>query len=130
MWTTGALGMKSPATLQRTVWWTICTRFGKRANEENKLMRWDDVIVEKNAANQKYLTLNERITKTRQGDDCHDVIGTIKVFEDKENPDQCPVAIFEKYEEKRPKELRKFGSDFYLQPKYYTSEKEIETDSV
>ena len=68
MWNKKALGCPSPKMLQQTIWWILCTRFGKRANKENYDMRWGDLKVRKNADGLKYLVCGERATKTRHGE--------------------------------------------------------------
>ena len=40
MWESGALGSGTPETLQHTMWWIVNTRFGKRVNKENEVMKW------------------------------------------------------------------------------------------
>ena len=128
MWDKRALGCNSPRTLQHTVWWIMCTRFGKRANKENYDMRWGDVEVRENEDGRQYLINKERSTKTRQGDNISDIKNEIKVFEDKEKPEYCPVQIFNKYENRRPADMCLPESNFYLQPKAYSSPETMEKD--
>ena len=130
MWEKGALGSQSPKTLQNTIWWIMCTRFGKRGNKENYDMRWGDVQVQSNADGTKYLTCNERETKTRQGHDVKEVREEIKVYEDTEELQYCPVRMFELYAQKRPVEMLEPGSKFYLQPKFFTNQESMEQESV
>ena len=96
MWQTGALGSEYPKSLQQTMWWIMCTRFGKRGNEENRTLQWGDDRVEKSATGLKYLVSKERVTKTRPDDNCSDVTSHVKVFEEKGDP-ACPVAIFDPF---------------------------------
>ena len=128
MWDKRALGCNSPHTLQHTVWWIMSTRFGKRANKENYDMRWGDVEVRENEDGRQYLINKERSTKTRQGDNISDIKNEIKVFEDKEKPEYCPVQIFNKYENRRPADMCLPESNFYLQPKAYSSPETMEKD--
>ena len=100
MWDSGALGDGTPTALQHTIWWIMCTRFGKRANKENYCMEWGDIIVSRNDTGRKFLTVSERATKTRQG--CSsEVREVIRVFEDQEEPNFCPVRQFEAFSGKR-----------------------------
>ena len=117
IWKGEALGDSSPRTLQHTMWWINCTRFGKRANLENYKMKWGDVKVEQNKDGVKYLTSRERETKTRQGQTTNDTKDLIRVYADPEQPQYCPVTIFEAFKSHRPSEMCKDGSPFYLQPK-------------
>jgi hypothetical protein len=130
MWDKEALGASSPKTLQQTMWWVLCTRFGKRANKENHDMRWGDLEVKKNPNGIKYLVNTERATKTRQGNDTSEVKEVIKVYEDREQPQYCPVLLFEKYKSRRPEEMCQQGSPFYLQPKVYTTQTAMEMDAI
>ena len=127
MWQTGALGSGSPKSLQQTMWWIMCTRFGKRGNEENRTLQWGDVRVEKSATGLKYPVSKERVTKTRQGDNCSDVTSHVKVFEEKGDP-ACPVLLFETFATRRPEEMRQNGTPFYLQPKFYSSVDQMQKD--
>ena len=60
MWDSEALRDGTPTALQHTIWWIICTRFGKRANKENYCMEWEDIIVDRNDTGWKFLTVSER----------------------------------------------------------------------
>ena len=130
MWESGALGSSSPQTLQHTMWWIMCTRFGMRANKENHQLMWGDLEVQKNSSGRKYLVVNERLTKTRQGTVTSEVKEVIRVFEDKEKPEYCPVQMFEKFAAKRPAQMLKQGTKFYLQPKFFKSVSSMEKDPV
>ena len=68
----------------------------------------------------------ERVTKTRQGDNCSDVTSHVNIFE-KGDP-ACPVAIFETFSTKRLEETRQNGTAFYLQPKFYSSVDQMQKD--
>ena len=129
MWDKEALGCSSPKTLQQTIWWIFCTRFGKRANKENYDMRWGDLKVRENAQGLKYLVCGERATKTRQGN-TSDVQEVIKVYEDRDEPTYCPDRLFEQFTAKRPQEMCCDGAAFYLQPKFYTSKAAMESDQI
>ena len=61
---------------------------------ENMTVQWGDIEQGTSPEGLKYITYNERATKTRQGDDVKDVKNSIRVFEDVENPQFCPVATF------------------------------------
>ena len=56
MWSSGALRSGSPENLQYTMWWIINTRFGKRVNKENHVIRWGDVALNTNSMGTTYLT--------------------------------------------------------------------------
>ena len=114
MWESGALGCDSPKSLLHPMWWVVNTRFGKRVNTENVSMRWGDIKPCVSTTGQKYLTYNERETKTRQGDDVSDVKDSIRVFQDPDGGKYCPVSIYETYARKRPQDACNPTSRFYL----------------
>ena len=133
MWDQGAIGCSSPRTLQHSMWWVMSTRFGKRANKENVdkyPMRWGDVSVKKNADGLQYFVANERNTKTRQGDAPNEVKEVIRVYEDREEPAYCPVSMYQLYASKRPKDMCKSESRFYLQPKSFSSKEAMAKEEV
>jgi hypothetical protein len=130
MWSSGGLGGSDPQSLQQTLWWIMCTRFGLRANKENYSLRWGDVKLKSNASGTKYLTLNERDSKTRQGNDCANIRSTIKVFADPDNIDNCPVQLYEKFQSKRPAEMCTATSNFYLQPKIFSTNSKVEKEPI
>ena len=127
MWKKGALGDSSPSTLQHTMWWIMCTRFGLRANKENYDLKWGDLqLVESETDSGKnYLVLpKERTTKTRSGADVGEVREEIRVYEDEEEPKYCPVRMYSLYAKKRPSSMNSPGSNFYLQPKQFLAGKQ------
>ena len=130
MWSSGALGTENPESLQHTVWWILCTRFGVRANAENHNLRWGDFAIKTNMNGQRYLTMNERSTKTRQGEDTTNLKDAIKVFEDVDNPSSCPVNVFETFKRKRPSEMCQPDSHLYLQPKFFSNKSHMIADPV
>jgi hypothetical protein len=130
MWEKGALGADSPDALQQTMWWIMCTRFGKRANKENREMKWGDIQVKTNAAGLRYLVNNERETKTRHGQTDDDAREQIRVYEDQEHPEYCPVTLFNLYVSKRPTEMCEPNSNFYLQPKKYRDINSMTADPI
>ena len=116
-------------TLQHTVWWIACTRFGMRANQENHDAKWGDMQLKENDGI-KYLIINERTTKTRQGGYAKIFKQQIRVYGDIVNPARCPVNIFMKYGEKRPHSMLQLGAPFYLQPKKFTTTSSAEGVNV
>ena len=130
MWSSGALGSGSPESLQYTMWWIINTRFGKRVNKENHAIRWGDVGLNTNSMGTKYLTLNERETKTRQGDAVADVKGPINVYADVDQPEYCPIRHYELFKQRRPQDMLTSDARFYLQPKKFMSEEAAKKEAI
>jgi hypothetical protein len=128
MWSTGALDAGSPKILQHTISWLVCTRFGLRANTKKHSLRWGDMKVSTNNAGMKYLPLNARSTKPRQGEDCANRNTSVKVFEDKDQKYSCPVALYEMYAKKRPRYILEADSKCYLQ--WFASNSTMMNDSV
>jgi hypothetical protein len=121
LWAKGSLGDGSPEALQHSIWWIMDTRFGVRANTENHKMEWGDLSIGRNSEGRKYLVRNERDTKTRTGEAISEHRENIRVYEDVEHSEFCPVRLFEEYACRRPQEYCQPESSLYIQPKKFKS---------
>jgi len=62
-----------------------------------------------------YLEFNERQTKTRTGDDVRNVRDSKpRMYATPNNPDKCPVALYNAYQAKRPTKFSESHHPFYL----------------
>ena len=98
---------------------TRCGGFGLRANKENYDLRWGDMELKE--GDKPYLTRRERSTTTRQGENITDIRDEVQVYEDDDQPQYCPVRLYNKYASKRPSEMCKPEAKFYIQPKVFSS---------
>ena len=125
MWSTGALGDGCPESLQMTMWWILSTRFGKRAVKEQHQMRWGDLKLGKNSEGHEFLQLVERQTKTRTGENIHDVNDPIRVYAD--GTEYCPIQLYKEYKRRRPVSELSPESRLFLQPKKFSTKPETGT---
>ena len=102
MWRSVALGDHSPSSLVHTLWY-LCTKLlGFHGSQEARQMLWSDITV-KNQNGEKFLEFNERLTKTRDGNNGCVRAFPAKMFQNLTNPERCPVHLYELYESMRPK---------------------------
>lgn len=114
LWNMGSLGAHSPIALLRATWYLLSLAFGLRGRHEARQMRWGDVLLKKDNDGTEYLELNERLTKTRDG---NKAAGS-RAFHPKafasENKTRCPVEMFKEYAKRRPTASNKPDSPFFL----------------
>ena len=87
---------------------------GMRGRDEHHKLTFGDFSIQSDSNGLKYVVFNERDTKTRNGQ-----AGGCRPFRPKmwatpENPEQCPVALFEKFIENQPPSMCLLESPFYL----------------
>ena len=114
LWATGQLGTETPLSLINTVWYYTTKCFGLRGCHERRQLEWGDVKIVNDENNGRFLVFNERETKTRTGNSTHLREFPPKIFENKQNPQRCPVLAFETYMQKRPVDMNFDGAPFYL----------------
>ena len=92
-WEKGSLGRSGPRSLLSTVYFSLISNFGFRANLEVYDIQNEDVIFgpEGKGGIPEWIEISERVTKTRRGGS-HSIRDLVqKVFADQENPNTCPV---------------------------------------
>ena len=67
------LGSSSAHSLINTLWLNNCIYFGLRSGLEHRNLRWGDVQLFEDSEGCEFLEVNERQTKTRQGEDVRNV---------------------------------------------------------
>ena len=77
-------------------------------------MLWGDIILLRDQCEAEYLELNERQTKTRQGDDIRNTRHVNPRMYAVPGSGRCPVSMYKLYSEKRPSQMNKSDSPFYL----------------
>ena len=89
----GALERSGPRSLLSTVYFSLISNLGFRANLEVYDIQNEDVIFgpEGKGGIPEWIEISERVTKTRRGGS-HSIRDLVqKVFADQENPNTCPV---------------------------------------
>ena len=112
MWNSGAFGCDTPLALTRTIWYLLTLLFGLRGRNEARQMTWGDVKLKVDSDGDEYLEFNERLSKTRKG------CGEARSFAPKAfknaRKDRCPITIYKEYAKRRPEEMKKDDSPFFL----------------
>ena len=114
LWESGALGEDDPETLQNSVWLMLCMHMGMRGQDEHHKLKFADFQVKVTSDGKKYVEFNERDTKTRTGASGERRAFKPKMWSNTHCPDRCPVRLFELFVSKRPPEMCKDDSPFYL----------------
>ena len=114
LWESGALGEDDPETLQNSVWLMLCMHMGMRGQDEHHKLKFADFEVKVTSDGKKYVEFNERDTKTRTGASGERRAFKPKMWSNTHCPDRCPVRLFELFVSKRPPEMCKDDSPFYL----------------
>ena len=115
LWTCGQLGMDNPRSIINTLWWFNTLHFGMRSVTPPRQMCWCDVQLNTDCTGQRFLTFNERATKTRTGANVkRDAHENAMAFANTENPGRCPMELYLKYASMRPESARSPDSPFYL----------------
>ncbi len=106
LWQCGALGDTSPDTLMNTLWYLTTKLLGFRGGQEAKQLLWSDIRKIEMDSGDCYLLFNKRWTKTRDGIKNNKREFPPKMFQNKVNPERCPVRLYELFEELRPAECK------------------------
>ncbi len=125
MWTSGSLGDSSPEVLLNTVWFLLTMHMGMRGRDEHYKLTYGDFCIHSTPDGFKYVEFNERDTKTRSGETNASRQFKPKMWNTPNNISRCPLRIFEKFLQKRPVEMCKSESPFYLAVNYNYSNDDI-----
>ena len=87
-----------------------------RPGQEQRDLCWGDLELKTNADGLRYVKFStERQTKTRTGENPKNVRESKpKMFENRDNPERCPVTTYLAYKQQRPSEMMDDNSPFYL----------------
>ena len=114
LWTTAALGDATASSTQNTMWYLFSKLFGWRGRDESRQLCWGDVTLTLDESGTGVLSFNERTTKTRSGQ----AGGSLREFVPKIWPNnttaRCPIAIYKKFESKRPAKCKSPDFPFFL----------------
>lgn len=120
LWSSGTLGDINSVTLQQTLWWLITTHMGTRGRDEHHKLRFGDFRVGSTTDGHEYVEFSaERGTKARIGETEKSTNENSRVFKLKmwatpDMPSRCPVRLYQMLVSKRPPDMCKLGSPFYL----------------
>ena len=119
LWETGAFGEETPESLHNTVWYLLTVHMGMRGRDEHYKLLYGDFKVQSTTDGAKYVEFSERDTKTRTGESSNTRAFKPKMWSTPQNPEHCPVRLFEKYLSKRPSQMSTPDSPFYLAVNYH-----------
>ena len=116
------LGTSTPQSLLNTVWLNNIIHFGLSGCEEQRNLRWGDVVLETDSQGKEYLVHSERQTKSRQGDTRNVRPVKPRMYENKEIPaERNPVNVYKLYRDKRPQSMMEPDTQFYLTVNHFHS---------
>lgn len=116
LWECKELGEHTPKSLQNTLFFYFTSGFGFRGCNENKQLKWGDISLKESNEGIEYLEFQERLTKTRNGEEG----STVRYFHPKifaTDSDRCPIRMYKAFREKRPIQMCEPDSPFYLSAK-------------
>ena len=111
----GQLGMSNPESILNTLWLFNTAGFGLRGTDEHRQMCFGDIKLKTDDEGEEFIEFTERSTKTRQGDDTKNIRPVKpKLWSNSKNKDRCPVSVFKKYIQLRPKDYCNEDDPFYI----------------
>ena len=126
------LGLSSPQALVNTVWLNNMLHFGLRGCKEQRELRWGDVVLKSESEGKQYLEYSvERQTKTRTGENPRNQRQVKpRMYQNKtaESAERDPVQVYKAYKDKRPENMLKPESPFYLAVNYFKTEGELKSE--
>ncbi|XP_052773006.1 uncharacterized protein LOC128211916 [Mya arenaria] len=106
-------GAASPISLTNTIWLNNTMHLGLRGRQEHLTMLWGDLELSQTSDGVCYLAFTERATKTRNGVAGDHRQYVPKLFEQPGDPN-CPVRLYQLYNEKRPPQMSAPETRFYV----------------
>lgn len=109
----GEFGASNPEALQRTVWWLLSLHFGFRARDESRRLKWGDVKLCGDPANNNQFLLwqSERGSKTRNGNGQQRAFNPVA---EATNGERCPVRFYKEFMKRRPDAMKDPEAPFFL----------------
>lgn len=111
LWENGGFGDSNPEELTAAVWFVLSLHFGFRGSHESRQLKVGDIIEREDSKGDRYLEVNERLTKTRVG------CGNTRSFNPKAwetGGRRCPVNIYQAYTSRKPIQMKEEGRPFYV----------------
>ena len=118
LWRRGILGDSSPKVLLRTVCYLLGINLGLRGGDEHRQLEFAKLLTLEKTSDGEVLTFHDFGSKTFRGGLDHrrrNKRENAKIFENKYNPDRCPIHLYKLYVSLRPEPCT--TSAFYLKPK-------------
>ena len=128
------LELSSPQALVSTVWLNNTLHFRLRGCKEQRELRWGDVVLKSEREEKQYLeNSGERQTKTTTGKknprNQRKVKPRMNQNKTAESAERDPVQVLYKaYKDKRPENMLKPDSPFYLAVNYFKAEGELKSE--
>ncbi|XP_053376908.1 uncharacterized protein KIAA1958-like [Mercenaria mercenaria] len=112
------LGDYTPRSLLHSMWFVCTNHFGMRTGKECRDLCWGDIHLRMDeTSGGEYLIYDqERQTKTRSGSNPRDIRGTKPKAYATADAQRDPVHLYKLYSQKRPDEMCKPDSPFFLTP--------------
>ena len=127
--------MSSPQALVSTVWLNNTLHFRLRGCKEQRELRSGDVVLKSERERKQYLEYSgERQTKTTTGKKPEQITLSEDAYVSKQNrrrvsSERDPVQVLYKaYKDKRPENMLKPDSPFYLAVNYFKTEGELKSE--
>ena len=116
LWQNGFLGVSTPLSLFRAMFWTIRVNFGLRGREEHRQLTFENFTLKTDEDSNEYLLYTETVSKTYKGGLEHRRVEphSCRAYENTTMPARCPVKIFKTYKAKLPKITQ--SDAFYFKP--------------
>lgn len=112
------LGIKTPRSLQLSVFYYLGKLFGFRGRDEQRMLKYGDVVVKATGDGKEYLEFYERDSKTMDGSGRDDFRSTVpRIFSAEGPPGKDPVNVFKEFCRRRPVQMTFTESPMYLTPK-------------
>ncbi|XP_070560277.1 uncharacterized protein [Ptychodera flava] len=113
------IGRSTPEALFNAVWTNNTKMLGFRGGQENRQLKWGDIMLKKIAGGLEYLEFNERETKMRWGQAGSSTRPfNPKIFATPNAMNSCPVETYRQFASRRPQEMNTPDSPFYLSINY------------
>ena len=126
------LGLSSPQALVDTVWLNDMVHFGLRGCKEQTELQWGDFVLKSDSKGRQYLEYSvERQTKTRTGENPKNQRQVrLRMYQNQtaESAERAPVQIYKSHKDKRPQNMLKPDSPFYLAVNYFKTEGELKSE--
>ena len=109
------MGCDTPKKLLDTIFYTIGLNCALRGGEEHRALQHSQLTLETLPNGEKVVTYQENTSKCYQGGlkDCRKKTKVLKIYENKVNPDRCPIKLYECYVSHCPHPLDELPG-FYL----------------
>ena len=112
----GQLGNENAYQITNLLHISFSLFMGMRGGREQHTLKWGDIIMKTDEDGDEYLEhVKERQTKTRTGTDTSNTRKfKPKAWNDKQNPQRCPVKAYKTYRDNRPESMLNSEDPFFF----------------